>query len=163
MVPDPAGGFLVTFDPDGLVGAEQFGLFLGRGVGQVVGEARPDDQDVAVLEGGALVLGDGLEVLHRDGVGVEARVLDALGPRVLFVVEEHAAADQSAPVVPVVQSGQGALGVEAAVVLHKLFHLRFDAVVVETRRLVGIVHQAVPLGGALGVELDLVVEAVEVG
>lgn len=161
MVPRPPRHLLVALDADALVAGETLGLLLGRDAAQVVGEPGADEEDVAVLEGGALVLGDGLEVGDRDGVGLEAGVLDALGPGVLLVVEQDAAADHAAPLVPVVQGRQGSLRVEGAKVLDQVVHAGLGAVVVGRRGLVGEVDQAVPLRGALRVELDLVVEAVD--
>lgn len=161
MVPRPSRHLLVALDPDTLVAGQALGLLLGRNASQVVGESRPDEQDVAVLELGALVLCDGLEVLDGDCVGLEGGVLDALGARVLLVVEEDAAADHAAPFVPVVQRRQGALRVEGAEGLDETVHAGLGAVVVRPRGLVGVMDQAVPLRGALRVELDFVVEAVD--
>lgn len=101
VVPDPLGDLLVTGDADGLVGAER--LLLARGVHGVklFGEAAAHEQDIALAEGGALVLGHGFQLVERDGVAVEALVLDALGLRVRAEIEEYTAANEAATLMPV--------------------------------------------------------------
>lgn len=101
VIPNPLGDLLVARNADALMGAQHLFLLLCARGAEVFGETRADDQDVALAEGGPLVFGDFLESVERDGVPVEAVVLDALGLRVGAVVEEHATADEATTFLPV--------------------------------------------------------------
>ena len=160
VVPDPLGDFLAALDADTLVRPHRLLLLRRVHLAQVLRKARPDDQDVAELEARALVFRRGLQVRDRDRVRVEARVLDAFGLGVGFVVEQDAAADEAAALVPVFEGRQCAGPVDTAKVLRQVGDRGLRAIVAGAGGLVEEVAQAVPLAAALGVEFELVVEAV---
>ena len=68
-------------------GAHGLGLFLTRHSTHCFREAKPDDQDVAMLEGRSLVLCDGLDFFRADSETGERRVLDSFGIGVAFEVD----------------------------------------------------------------------------
>ena len=105
MVPEPLCALLGALDADAVVGAEHLLLLLGRRARQVFGETGAHDDDVALLERRALVLGRRLEVGDRDLVRREGRVFDPLLRRVGLVVDQYPAAHQAASVVPVCEPG----------------------------------------------------------
>lgn len=82
--------------------------------------------------------------------------------RVRLVVDEDAAADQAAVLVPVVQGRDVAISVEGgAVRLEQVILARLDAIIAHPRGLVREMYQTIPLAGALGVESDFVIEPVQ--
>jgi hypothetical protein len=101
VIPDPFRDFLTPFDTNTLVRAHCLLLFLRIHLPEVLGKAGPDNQDIAKLELGALMLGDGLHVGDGDLVRVKARVFDALGFSICFVVEEDATGDETTALMPV--------------------------------------------------------------
>ena len=70
-------------------------------LGQGLGEARADDQDISLLECSALLFGYGLEIGNLDGVIREGVVLDALPVGVGLIVEEYASGYETTTLVPV--------------------------------------------------------------
>lgn len=78
LVPEPFGRLLVSRDAAGAVGAHELGLLLAGLAAEALSEAGADDDDVARLEGDALLLGDGLDVLDGDLVVVEGVEGDAV-------------------------------------------------------------------------------------
>jgi len=161
LVPEPFGGLGSAFDAARLVRSQGLLLLLARQASQRLGEAGAHDDDVALLEGDALLLGHSLELGDGDALVGERRVRDAMRVGVSLVVDQHAAAHQPAALVPVVQRRQLLCVVLAAEVLLQRRQRRLRAVVRRRRGLVVEVAQRVPLAAALRVELDLVVEAVD--
>jgi hypothetical protein len=101
VIPDPFRNLLTPFDTNTLVRAHCLLLLLRIHFPEILRKAGPDDQDIAKLELGALVLGDGLHVGDGDLVRVKARVFDSLGFGIGFVIEEDAAGDETAAFMPV--------------------------------------------------------------
>lgn len=163
-VPEPLGALLGALHADRPVRSQHLLLRLGVGGAQILREAAAHDEDVALFEGGPLVRRDGFEVGDGDAVVGEAVVGGSLVGGVGAVVEQDAAAHEAAAGVPVVEGGEGLGGGVVGVGAKGLFEVgggRFAAVVARAAGLVVEVYEGVPLGGALGVELDLVVEAVQ--
>ena len=100
-IPDPFRDLLTPFDTNTLVCAHCLLLLLRIHLPEILRKAGPDDQDVAKLELGALVLGDSLHVGDGDLVRVKARVFDPLGFGIGSVVEEDAAGDEAAAFMPI--------------------------------------------------------------
>ena len=161
LVPEPFGGLGSAFDATRLVRSQSLLLLLAGQASQRLGEAGAYDDDVALLEGDALLLGHGLQLGDGDALVGERRVGDAVGVGVSLVVDQHAAAHQAAALVPVVQGRQLLRVVLAAEVLLQRGQRRLRAVVRRRRGLVVEVAQRVPLAAALRVEFHLVVEAVD--
>jgi hypothetical protein len=101
VVPDPFRDLLTPFDTNTFVRAHCLLLLLRIHYPEILCKAGPDNQDIAKLELGALVLGDGLHVGDGDFVRVKARVCDPFGFGIGFVVDEDAAGDETAAFMPV--------------------------------------------------------------
>lgn len=161
LIPEPPRGVLVAHDAAHAVGAHELGLLLAGDVREALGEAGADDDHVAEFELDGLLLGDGLDVVDGDLVRVVGVEGAAGFVGVLFEVDEDAAGDHAAALVPVVERGEVLVRVPVGVVgLRELLGVGFGAVVAAAGRLVVEMDERVPLGAALGVELDLVVVAV---
>jgi hypothetical protein len=171
VVPEPFGGGGGAFDPADFVGTHGFRLLIAVQAGQSLREAAAQDEYVALLERDALFLCDCFNFVDRDAVrgeGVEFLAL-FVGPE--FVVDEDAACNQTASLMPIyarqlgvsgqnggkqtIQSRKLHLPILLAKILREHLHLPLQTIIVLPGTLVGIMDERVPLGGALGVELEL--------
>ena len=160
FVPEPFGSVHITSNAARTVRTHQLSLLLGRHVGQSLGEARPNDDDIARLELDSLLLRHLLDIFRRERVGVERIELDPILIGVALVVDENTPCNETATLVPVVQRRQLLITVFIAKLLRQLFGVGLNAVVALGALLVVDMAKTVPLARALGVELELVVVAV---
>ncbi len=105
VVPYPLGNSFAAFNADTLVGPKHSLLLFCIPSSKVFSESGSHDENIAFLEFCALVLSNCLKVLERNGMSVKAPVLDALGLSIGSIVEEDAAADESASFLPVCGRG----------------------------------------------------------
>lgn len=101
MVPEPLGDGRGSLDAADFVCSQSFLLLVARFAGEGFGEAAAEDEDVALFEGDALLLCDCLDFVDGDAVRGEGVEGDPVLIRPELVVDEDAAGDETAALVPV--------------------------------------------------------------
>jgi len=161
VVPEPCRRLGAPLDASAFLCAQHLILLFATCIAELFGESASHDNYVALLESDAFPRRDLFYGLGRDHVLLERRVLDPLHVSVGFVVDKDTTADHAADLMPVVQRRKCFLCIEVPEILYQVRRFRQHAVVAQGSRLVRKMTQAIPLATALGVERDLVVEAMD--
>lgn len=101
LIPDPLCSLFDAMNTTALVRAHQLLLFFSALPTEPFCEASSYDQDVALLELNALCLRDLLELLYRDALIGEGRVVFAVGLSPSFMIDEYAARNKTTARMPI--------------------------------------------------------------